>query len=133
MISLVTLSRWLLLIALATTTGCCSVIHDYSGKRQITPGTRLLGPSSKLGPVEAEGTSVFLLWGILPVWRSSGPEVADQAAARRYGEAYDGIVKLEIDSDTRFQDFLASLCTLGFIQTRTFKVRGEVRHLTGGW
>ena len=104
--------------------GCQVIRHDYRGRRQLTPGTKLLTPSSRLGEVEGSRKAKFLFFGLLPVNDGSGAALAEELAVAEYGEGVTGITQIRIDEFNTAGDVLLNLVVGFLFSTRTVHVTG---------
>ena len=125
-----------LLIALGSmllASSCYTVRHEYQGKHEITPGTRLSQPSTTVGRVHAERRAKYLLWGLIDLNSASAPMLLDDEAMRTHGQ-FDGITRVSIHEEMDVLDVIVTGLTLGIFSMISVETEGEVHRYaaTGG-
>ena len=109
---------------------CFGISHDYTGPREVTPGTKLSQPSEKLGDIHGERKATFLLWGLIPLNSPSGAQYADELAVARYADV-DGVTRVRIHEEASAVDIIVSTLTLGIFWMMTVEVDGEAHKFPG--
>lgn len=117
--------------ALLALGSCYSITHDYSGAREVTPGTTLSQGSAPIGRVEAQRRAHFLFWGLVPLNSPSGPEAAEALALEQYGEDFDGLARVTIREEYRALDYVVAFFTLGIFSMVSIDTKAEVRRFEG--
>lgn len=122
------------LFLLSTLPACWTVTHEYHGQREITPGTSLSQPSTKLGEVDDWKKATFLFWGLLPLNSdtASGPDVVERAAVQGYGHEFDGITRVKIEEEQSAIDVVVQILTVGLFSMVTVEVDADVEQFVGG-
>ena len=118
--------------ALLLLTSCYTIVHDYTGAREITPGTTLSQPSESLGRVTANKKAYFLFWGLLETNEGSGAQLVEDAAIADYGEDFDGVSHVRIHEEQDALGVIVELLTLGIFSMYTVESEGDVRRFQGG-
>ena len=122
----------LMAASLLLTTSCFTVVHEYKGSREITPGTRLTRPSTKLGNVSRDKKACFLFWGLVDLNNASGPELLEDAAEKNQGQGFDGLTRVRIHEEQTAVDVIVEVLTLGIFSMLTVETEAEVHRYEGG-
>ncbi|MEM1450671.1 MAG: hypothetical protein AAF957_20620 [Planctomycetota bacterium] len=117
---------------LLLSTSCYTMVHDYGGSREITPGTTLSRPSENVGTINTSKNAYFLFWGLLPTNDASGATQAETAAIADYGENFDGISHVRIHEEQGALGVIVEIITLGIFSMYTVESEGQVRRFQGG-
>ena len=108
---------------------CYSITHNYGGSKELTPGTKLTRPSEKVGEIEGGASAWFLLWGIVPLSRANGPQLAATLADDKCGPAsWDGITHLHITEELDGLGATLMFFSLGLVSRYTVSISGEIDH-----
>jgi len=122
----------LLIAVLLVSSSCFTVVHEYRGAREITPGTKLSQASTKLGRVSNSKKACFLFWGLVDLNSASGAELAEEAAVANQGQAFDGLTHLSIHEEQTWVDVVVEVLTLGIFSMLTVEVEADVHRFEGG-
>ncbi|MEM9382204.1 MAG: hypothetical protein AAGB93_19775 [Planctomycetota bacterium] len=117
---------------LLLSTSCYTMVHDYGGSREITPGTTLSRPSESIGNVNTSKNAYFLFWGLLATNDGSGVAQAEVAAVADYGEDFDGISHVRIHEEQTALGVVVEIITLGIFSMYKVESEGQVRRFQGG-
>jgi hypothetical protein len=112
--------------------GCHTITHEYSGDKQLTPGTKLTKSSQKIGDVKGERKAMFVLLGLIPINSSSGAELVDELAKQKYSNKYDGITKIRISEKFGVLDVILNTLIGAIFSMATVEVEGEVHQFQAG-
>lgn len=113
-------------------TACYTVVHDYRGTREVTPGTQLSQPSTKLGNVNDSKKACFLFWGLLDLNSASGPELVEEQAIANHGQDFDGLTHVRIHEEQGAVDVIVEILTLGIFSMLTVESEAQVHRFEGG-
>ncbi len=118
---------FVLLVGICLLCSSCQVItHDYSGSKQITPGTQLTQPSGRVGHIAGSQKAMFLLFGLIPINDNSGATLADDLARNAFADNFDGKPNLQISEEATVLDVIVN-AFVGFIfSMMTVEVEGDV-------
>jgi len=105
---------------------CYTVQHDYTGPREVTPGTKLSQESEALGSVRSKRKASFLFWGLVDLKPGSAPVALEDEAKRTYGEAFDGVTRVRIHEEMDVVDVIVTGLTLGIYSMITVDSEGQV-------
>lgn len=109
-----------LIAALLVTGGCAQTFDATVTGVETTMASPGSGPADG-EPFSVTRTSVFVLWGALPVSRASlGDVIASQARGTQQ------VADLRIRVRSKFKDILVSVLTLGIIVPRTVTFEGVI-------
>jgi len=122
----------LIAATLLFTTSCFTVVHDYDGPREITPGTQLTRSSTKLGNVSASRKATFLFWGLLDLKTVSGAELLDEAALTSHGKDFDGLTHVRIHEEQEAIDVIVEILTLGIFSMLSVDAEAQAHSFEGG-
>lgn len=115
----------LLVLLSALCPACTSIVHDYDGPREMTPGTRLTVPSTKIAEIRGEKKAFYLFFGLIPLNNGSGPQLADDVVVEYLGEEAVGVSQLEIYEGFTTWDVIRNLLVGPLIATRTVSIQGQ--------
>ena len=122
----------MLAATLLLTTSCYTVVHDYRGVREVTPGTTLTQPSTKLGDVQESKKACFLFWGLVDLNSASGPQLVEEAAVANHGQDFDGLTHVRIHEEQGPVDVIVEILTLGIFSMLTVESEAQVHRFEGG-
>jgi hypothetical protein len=117
---------------LLLTTSCYTIVHDYGGRRAVTPGEQLPEASESLGSVSGSKRACFLFWGLFPTNDVSGAGIVESAAAANRGDDFDAISRVRIREEQDALDVIVEFVTLGIFTMITVEAEGEVHRYVGG-
>ena len=111
---------------------CFTVVHEYQGAREVTPGTVLSKPTTNVGKVAGTRKATFLFWGLVDLQNASGPDLAESLAVSSFGEDFDGLTHVRVNEEQTTVDVILEIITLGIFSRLTIETEAEVRTFAGG-
>ncbi|MBK8979181.1 MAG: hypothetical protein IPM29_25070 [Planctomycetes bacterium] len=100
--------------------------HDYHGDLEITPGTYLTRPATRVGSVKAHKWVVSTLFGLIDLTDDSGAELVADGAVDCYGEGVVGVTQVEIVEQRYLLPDVLWMLTFGLFSCHSLTASGEV-------
>ena len=113
-------------------TSCFTVVHEYQGPREVTPGTVLSKPTTNIGTVAGKRKATFLFWGLVDLQKASGPDLAESLAVTTFGDDFDGLSHVRVNEEQDTVDVILEIITLGIFSRLTIETEAEVHQYAGG-